>query len=247
MQRENSLENKQWKSIYKLAAIAGITVAVLIPVQGAIFALWPPPQSVPEWFALFQHSKLIGLLDMDLLLTFDYLLFIVIFFALWGALKHANYPLASIAFIFEIVGIAAYLASAAAFEMLGLSKLYQSATSEDQRNNILAAGQAMYASWQGTAFTVSYILGCIALITISVVMLKSNVFSKPISYLGLAAGILMVVPPTVGPVGFIMSFLSLIPTLPWLILISRKFLNLSRDPVPRSYVESNVTLQDTGA
>ena len=90
MYRENSLKNKQWNLIYKLAAITGITVAVLIPVQGAIFALWPPLQTVPEGFALFQQNKLIGLLDMDLLLTFDYLLFIIIFFVLWGVLKHVN-------------------------------------------------------------------------------------------------------------------------------------------------------------
>jgi hypothetical protein len=39
-------------------------------------------------------------------------------------------------------------------------------------------------------------------------------------------GVLMLVPPTVGMIGLLLSLISLIPTLIWLIPIARKFFQL---------------------
>ncbi|MGN6638756.1 MAG: hypothetical protein ACTHJ8_07580 [Mucilaginibacter sp.] len=38
-----SVTNRQWSSLYQMAAIAAMMVSVFIPIQGTIFALWPPP------------------------------------------------------------------------------------------------------------------------------------------------------------------------------------------------------------
>lgn len=35
-----------------------------MPIQMVVFVLWPLPQSVPGWFALFHSNPLVGLLDM---------------------------------------------------------------------------------------------------------------------------------------------------------------------------------------
>lgn len=228
MKNRYSSKNEQpWAGLYKVAAIAAIIMVILIPVQGAIFAMWKPPGTVQDWFILFQTNKLMGLLDMDLLLCVDYLLLLVIFLALWAALKKVNLSFATIAFTLQLTAIAIYFASTAAFEMLRLSNLWANTTSYTEKIMYLAAGQAMYATWQGTAFNFSYLLGCIALFTISVVMLYSTAFSKTTAYLGLAAGVLMVVPPTAGLLGMTFSFISLVPTIPWLILLAKKFFKLS--------------------
>ncbi|MGN6567103.1 MAG: DUF4386 family protein [Flavipsychrobacter sp.] len=241
-----SATNRQWSSLYQMAAIAAMMVSVFIPIQGTIFTLWPPPDNVMDWFALFQRNKFVGLLDMDLLLTADYILLLLIFLALWAALRKTNRSLATLALAFQLAGTAAYFASTAAFEMLSLSNQYTAAKSDMERIIYWAAAQAAYANWQGTAFNVSYFLGFVALVAISVVMLKSTTFSKATAYLGLVAGMLMVVPPTVGRVGMVLSFLSLIPTIPRLILVYRRLLQLSKTENENEVKEESRTLSAIG-
>ena len=139
-----------------------------------VFFLWPPPNSVIGWFTLFQDNALVGLLDMDLLLIVDYLLLIGVFSALWASLRRANESLMAIALILQLVATATYLASTVAFEMLTLSNQYATATTEVERSIFLAAGQAMLATWQGTAFDVSYVLSGLAILIVSAVMLRSH-------------------------------------------------------------------------
>jgi hypothetical protein len=94
----------------------------------------------------------------------------------------------------------------------------------------------MLATWQGTAFDVSYVLSAIAILIVSAVMLRSHhLFSKTTGYAGLSAGVLALVPPTAGTVGLILSLVSLVPMVIWLALIARRLLRsgpLERDPLP---------------
>jgi hypothetical protein len=219
-----------WRALYRNGGVAAAVIALLIPVQGAVFAMWPPPATVIGWFTLFQKQPWVGLLDMDLLLAVDDALLLVVFLALWAALEKAGRSLMALALLLQSVSVATYFASTAAFEMLALSKLYAVASHDSDRSVILAAGQAMLVSWQGTAFNVSYLLGAAALLCVSVVMLRSTVFSRATAYLCLVAGLLMTVPPTAPTIGIAISLLSLIPTIPWLVLIAVRFHQLSQAP-----------------
>ena len=225
-----------WQTLHRLGGVSALAVLVLIPIQMVVFFVWPPPNSVIGWFALFQDNALVGLLDMDLLLIVDYLLLIGVFSALWVSLRRANESLMAIALILQLVATATYLASTVAFEMLTLSNQYAAATTEVERSIFLAAGQAMLATWQGTAFDVSYVLSAIAILIVSAVMLRSHhLFSKTTGYAGLSAGVLALVPPTAGTIGVIFSLVSLVPMVIWLALIARRLLRsrpLERDPLP---------------
>jgi len=216
--------------------MTALAVLALIPVQMVVFFLWPLPSSVIGWFTVFHDNALVGLLDMDLLLIVDYLLLIGVFSALWASLRRANESLMSIALILQLVATATYLASTVAFEMLTLSNQYATASTEVERFIFLAAGEAMLATWQGTAFDVSYVLSALAILTVSAVMLRSHhLFSKTTGYAGLSAGVLALVPPTAGTVGLILSLVSLVPMVIWLALIARRLLRsgpLERDPLP---------------
>ncbi|MDD5288875.1 MAG: DUF4386 family protein, partial [Dehalococcoidales bacterium] len=165
---------------------------------------------------------------LDLLLIVDYALMGLTFLALWAALRRASQSVMAIALTTELVGVATYFASTAAFEMLSLSNLYAVATTDADRSIFLAAGQTMLSIWQGTAFNVSYILGAIALLIVSVVMLRSHVFNKTTAYVGILASIMMFVPPTAGTIGVLFSLISLAPTVIWLILIARRLFQLGR-------------------
>jgi hypothetical protein len=221
-------ETAQWQALYRAGGIAALTVLALVPVQMAVFFLWPPPTTVTEWFALFQSNALVGLLDMDFLLTVDFVLMGLFFIALYPALRRTSPSLMAIAVASELVAVATYFASTVAFEMLSLSGQYAVATSDAERSSLLAAGQVMFATWQGTAFDVSYVLAGIAALTASIVMLRAGVFGRLAGYSGILMGTAALVPPTVGAIGLVLSLLSLLPLLPWLFLCGRGLLRLAR-------------------
>jgi uncharacterized membrane protein YjgN (DUF898 family) len=73
-------------------------------------------------------------LDLDLLLIIDNLLLILVYLALYVALKQINKSLITIALTFGLVGIVIHLVSReATFSMLVLSNQYANATAEAQR------------------------------------------------------------------------------------------------------------------
>jgi hypothetical protein len=217
-----------WNPLYRIGAVAALIVLVFMPVQMAVYIIWPPPDTTMGWFTLFQNNALVGLLDMDLLLIIDYLLLGLAFLALYVALKRVNPSFAAIALMAEMIAVASYLASTAAFEMLSLSNAYTTAATDTEKASLLAAGSVMVATWQGTAFDVSYVLAAIAVLIVSVLMLRSTVFGKTTAYVGLVMGVMALVPPTVGTVGLILSLGSLIPSAVWLALIARRLFQLSR-------------------
>jgi len=218
--------DSRWKSLHRVGCWAALTVLVFIPIQMIVFFVWPPPSTVVGWFTLFQGNALVGLLDMDLLLIVDYALLGLVFLAIYAALKRASESLMAIGLTFQLVGMATYFASTAAFEMLSLSNQYAAATTDAERSTLLAAGQAMLAIWQGTAFDVSYILSAVAMLIVLAVMLRTSTFGKAAAYAGLLSGAVMLVPPTAGTVGVVLSLVSLVPLVAWLILVARRLFQL---------------------
>ena len=123
------------------------------------------------------------------------------------------------------VGIVFFIATNPAFEMLSLSEKYAAANTDAQRAIFLAAGQAMLATWQGTAFQVAYITGSIAGIVIGAVMLQSGVFGKVTGWMAIlanAVGFGLYVPV----IGVYISVFSVFFLEVWYVLIARTFFQL---------------------
>jgi len=219
-------EDSAWKRLYRVGGAAALIMAVFIPIQIIIFIAWPPPSTVIGWFTLFQNNRLLGLLDMDLLLIVDQVLVALVLLALYIVLRRTSQSFMAIALTAGLVGIAAYFTSTAAFEMLSLSDQYAAATTEAERSMFLAAGQAMLAIWQGTAFDVGYILEGVALLIIAVVMLRGTLFSKRTAYVGILLGAMSLIPPTAGTIGLLFALGSLVPLEIWDILIARRLFQL---------------------
>jgi hypothetical protein len=219
-----------WQSLHRVGGAAALAILALMPIQMVVFFIWPPPNTVIGWFTLFQDNALVGLIDMDLLLIVDYILMLMVFLALWASLRRANESLMIIALTLQIVAVATYFASTTACEMLSLSNQYATATTDLERSIFLAAGHTMLATWQGTAFDISYVLGAVALLIVSAVMLWSRhhhyyyLFSKATGYTGMFAGVLALVPASAGMIGLFLSLMSLVPTAIWLVLIARRLL-----------------------
>jgi hypothetical protein len=223
-----TIDETPWKTLYRVGAAAAIAILVLVPVQMLVFVTTPPPETVVGWFELYERSPLLGLLDMDLLLIVDQVLIAVMFLALCVALRRANPSWIAIALLLAVAAFSAYVASNPAFEMLSLSRQYSAGTTDAERTVALAAGEAMVATWMGTAFSVGYVLGALAFLIVSAVMLRSDVFGKLVAWVGIVFGILSLIPASAGTPGIVFSIASLVPMWLWLALIARRLLQLAR-------------------
>jgi hypothetical protein len=225
----------RWAWLYQAGAVAALLSALFIPIQILVFIVWPPPLqgSVNEWFALFQENRLVGLVDLDLLLVADNVLLIPLFLALYILLRRANESLMLMATALGFLGIIMYIASNPAIEMLSLSNQYAAATSDAQRIVFLAAGQAMLATWQGTAFQVAYLAGSVAGIAMGVAMLRSGVFGSvtaTLAILGNAIGLGLYIPI----IGLYISVFSVLFLEIWYILLAWRLFQLGRGSLDSS-------------
>ena len=222
------ITDSNWKSLYKIGGMATLIMLALIPVQIIIFIVYPPPNTVNDFFLLFQKNWLIGLLSLDFLYIVNNILLSLIYLTLYISLKRVNESFMVIALVLGLIGIVAYFPSNTAFEMLNLSNQYAAATTDVDRTIIQAAGQAMLAIYSGTTFNVYYVLNAIALLIIAIVMLQSDIFSRPAAFWGIAAGVLMVIPSTAGTIGIAFALASLIPWSVFCVLITKRFFQLGR-------------------
>jgi hypothetical protein len=215
-----------WKSLYRMAGVAALITLAFMPVQIVVFIAWPPPGNVIGWFTLFRTAPVVALIDFDLLLLLDNLLAIPVILALYCALRRVNEAVMALAVLAGLAGCVLLITARPVIEMVSLSDQYASAATNEQRTMLLAAGQAMLALYNGTAFNVSYIIGALAMVAISAIMLRSAIFSKATAYAGILANVigLGLYIPTVGQFLAVLSvpFLAI-----WYVLIARRLFQLS--------------------
>lgn len=225
------MDKNNWSFLYKTAGVIAWITLGLIPIQIVIFILWPPPSTVLDFYSLFQKNALIGLFNLDLLYLLTVLFMGYLYLAFFAALKNTHKSMATIALALGLIGVVVYFVSNVSFEMLSLSNQYRFAETYEQKTILLAAGLVMLTRYHGTAFGIYYILNGLSLVLFSVTMIRNDVFSKKTAYIGLVAGILMLVPSTVGMVGMIFSLTSLIPTSIWLFMIARRLNQIGNENI----------------
>src|SRR6266498_4695939 len=79
-----------WKPLYRVGAVAALVEIAIIVIQAPIFILYPQPTTVMGHFTQFQSNKLLGLLDLDLLLILGEAFSVLILLALYQALRRAS-------------------------------------------------------------------------------------------------------------------------------------------------------------
>src|SRR5215211_6463392 len=218
--------NTTWNSLYKIGGAAALFGVAIIPIQLIVFIAWGQPETALGWFNLFEDNKLAGLLAFELLLIVRTALGIATTLALYVALRRVNESLMAVAVALGLVEAVAFIVARPAFEMLYLSEGYAAATTDAQRAVFLAAGEAMLATFNGTAFHLSINLFSIYFLIVALVMLQSNIFGGVTTYVGILAAIFnwaLYVPE----IGLFLSILSVFPfLLIWNILIARRLFQL---------------------
>jgi len=222
---ETGLSEKAFAPLLRLGAWLSVTMLVLIPLQMAIFILCPPPDTVEGFFRLYRQSWVLGLLDMDFLYILNNTILIFLYTSLAICLMREKPAATLAALLLGLVGIACYYPTNPAFEMLNLSHGYWKAAAETQ-GQYLAAGEALLAGYQGTAFDVYYVFNAVALLLFAGAVHASPRFSRAMGVWGILSGILMLVPSSAGAVGMVFSVLSLLPWAVFLLMAAKRFLAL---------------------
>jgi hypothetical protein len=171
-----------------LAGAAGRIIAVLLVGEVLVYAFFPRPATALEHFELFQENRMVGLLTLDLLGMVAYLAFIPVVLALYLTLRRASEALMAVAAVLFFLGVADFFATNNLFAVLTLSDQYAAASTSAERELFLSAGQAMFSLFNENAFLVSYVLVSGSWALISVVMLRSQLFSRITGWSGLLAG-----------------------------------------------------------
>ena len=122
--------------------------------------------------------------------------------------------------------MAAYTASNPALDLLTLARLH-AAAAPDERAALAAAGEAVLARWNGTAFVTYYLLGAVVLLILAWLLRRSAAFSRATAAWALAAGVLMLVPSSFGTVGMVLALASLVPWSVLCVMAGRRLLGLA--------------------
>jgi uncharacterized protein DUF4386 len=220
-----------------IGGIAAILMLVIIIIQMIAFVSAPPPYdgTAADWFNIFQQNPLVGLIDFEFLMVIYMLLSVAVSLALYVIVKDVNPYLARLYLVITVIGVVAFIAARPAFEMLHLSHGYASAVTETERAIFLAAGEAKLAAFNGTAFHVSYLLGSLSGLIISIVMLQSSTFSKATAYIRIASSICDLGLYLPG-IGIYVSIFSVLFLFIWNILIARRLFQLGKTNKTSSYL-----------
>ncbi len=184
-----------WKALYLAGGIAALAAVFIFRRNWGVelmtfsgFGIFNVPEQWPAttlvWFELLQSDKYIGLSLLGLYDLIEYTLVGLIFLALYGALRRANRGALLFALACGLIGITVYLNSSPAFDMLALSERYAQATLAEERDLILAAGEALLAHnnpagpYHGSGYYTSLFLVLVGGLTFSIIMLRSDVFGK---------------------------------------------------------------------
>lgn len=182
-----------YKSLYRLGGAAAWIAALLTLSEVIVFAFYPQPVSIADWFRLFQSHRLLGLLDFWALEVLLYAMFTIVFLALYHVLKKEDAGLMAIALSFALLGIGVFFATNNPFAMLSLSDQYAAATTDAQKAALLAAGQAVLTNTSQRAiggFNMGLFLVSIAGLMISTFMFRNPSFSRTTAYVGILANVL---------------------------------------------------------
>jgi hypothetical protein len=119
-----------------------------------------PPETIEQTFSILHDNKPTGLLRLDILTVFVMPLYYLLFYSLYIALKDSDHSISTISMILAFAGVTLFLATPSVFSYLHLSDRFATATSDDQRNQLLAAGESILASdmWHGTGAKIGGLL-----------------------------------------------------------------------------------------
>ena len=228
---ETETADLRWQDLYRIGGIVAIVMNILILVVVVAIIVWPIlPGSAPteDIFTTVEGDWLGGFMALDAMLLVTNIVGVLLFLALYAALKRVNESYALIALVIGLFAAVLVVPARPVSELLYLSEAYAMATTELARSQYLAAGEALLSYFHGTAWAVNTFLGGLSLLISSLLMLRSTFFSKSTAYVGIVTN-LAVCAFFLPVIGIILLFLSVPGYFVWHILLARNFFQLAQE------------------
>jgi hypothetical protein len=222
-----------WRGLYKISGITTVVMMIFFLFDTICWvALGPYPSSAEGWFSLLQENRFAGMLLLSFPTFFGTILYYLTFLCLYNILKPVNTAYAALAATLAIVGLAILLATHLGYPMINLFDQYALTATEEQRTMFLAAGEARIATTV-TGANIGGLLAEGALVIFSFLMLGSKVFNRGTAYIGILGHGLDLIRIAMNlaflpeGIGAILLAIGGLPQLIWMILVSRKFFQIS--------------------
>jgi hypothetical protein len=172
----------------------GAEVSLLQSIGVLNLGAQPQPTEIADWYKLLREHQLVGLALLNGLDLINYALVGLMIIGIHGALRPVNRVFMTLASALAAMGIAAYFASHQAFTLLSLSQQYGSATTDVQRAALVSAGQGLLTMNDpaifGTGPFWGFILVNASCLIISLLMLRSPIFTRATAVIGILANAL---------------------------------------------------------
>ncbi len=224
-----------WKPLYKIGlASAIIFVLYSLVTMIAAFTIGGRPESAAEAFRLLAENRLVGLLRLDALTLLTVPLYYPLYLGLYIPLRKIQAAYAALAALLAFAGLTLFLATPSAFSLIPLSDKYAAAANAAQQEQLLAAGEALLAAdmWNNTGARIGGLLMLVAALVLSLVMLKSEAFSKATAWVGILTHGFDLAHALVGlflpQAGLILMMVAGPLYLVWFPLLARDFYRLGR-------------------
>jgi hypothetical protein len=179
-------ERTEWQGIFRAGGISALIVTAFFLIDMVVLVAFSPyPETASGWFALLNGRRIAGILSLDIFVLAGFPLCYPLFFALYGALRQVNRVLLALATIFAFSGLAIVISTDKIYAMISLSSQFAAAATDAQKTLLLAAGETVLATSNGTGAKMAGFFLEGAALVISIIMLRSGVFGKLTSYLGI--------------------------------------------------------------
>jgi hypothetical protein len=193
--------NQGWRSFRLIGGVAALLAALVfrrwLSAEFGMFQSlgWVQIQATPstpfEWFSLLQTNKIVGLLLLNAFDIVNYLLASLMYLGIYSLIRNHDKAYMRFAMYLTAIGIAVYLASNQATNILLLSNQYFASITDVQKQLILAAGQYALTVNDPVAFGTGVFWGYMffyaAGFILSIGILRNGPIGKWIAVIGIIA------------------------------------------------------------
>jgi hypothetical protein len=227
-------EHLRYRKLFFISGVCAFIIVLCLIGDFFVYSIIPNTDSSKEIMNLFIENPIKGLLFFDLLGMIAYLLFIPFILSLFVLLKNKEESIMLIGTVMFFIGITMFFATNTGFSILRLSREFAAIQSGAQLEYLLSSVKTMNTLFDVQAFMISYVIVSIAWLLISVVMLKSNIFSKVSSYAGIIAGASAIIAEifentykVLYEASIVLYFIALVAILVWVLSIGLLLIRLS--------------------
>jgi hypothetical protein len=225
-----------WKNLYSLAAWTAILLlAYSLATMISLIVIGGMPETAQAGFDLLAENRLVGLLRLDVPTILCMPLYYLLFLGLYSALKKTDNSKTLVSLVLGLAGVTLVLATPSAFSFLALSDKFAATTDPAQRTLFLAAGESILASdlWHGSGALIGGLLMQTSTLILSLVMLRSPVFSKGTAWVGVVMHGLDLLHIVAGfflpAVGVVLMIIAGPLYLIWFPLLARDFFSIAKE------------------